>query len=457
MRAVKRGQEAGGQARSLPGPMTGAPAPPRILVLSENESVPSDRRVWDVCRALAAHGCQVLAVCPQGRADEQSLFEARDGIEVHRYPLRFAAGESAVDYAREYATAMWRSWRLVARLSAQRRFDAVHACNPPDFLLLAAWPARRRGARVLFDHHDLTPELLRMRFGERRRLLLRLALLVERASIAFADAVISTNQSYRQIAIKRGRKRPERVFVVRNGPDLRAVPRVPADQELKRGRPLLIGYVGVMAPQDGVDHALRALSLLTHRQDWHAVFAGDGAARESLVELAGKLGLQERVELCGWRDDEQVARLLRTCDVCLAPEPSSPLNELSTMVKIAEYMGAGRPLVAYALHESRLTAGEAALYAKPNDVADFASRIEELLNDPARRAAMGRIGEQRVRDELSWEHSERALIDAYRSVLGDADGRLARSPAPGQAPAQTPAQTRAQTPQQTPALAAEIP
>jgi glycosyltransferase involved in cell wall biosynthesis len=462
MRAVTRRQEAGARRRSLPELMTGAPAPPRILVLSENESVPSDRRVWDVCLALRAHGCQVLVVCPQGRADEQALFEAREGIEVHRYPLRFAAGESAVDYAREYATAMWRSWRLVARLSAQRRFDAVHACNPPDFLLMAAWPARRRGARVLFDHHDLTPELLRMRFGE-RRLLLRLALLIERASMAFADVVISTNQSYRQIAIKRGRKRPEQVFVVRNGPDPRRVPRMPADPTLKRGRALLIGYVGVMAPQDGVDHALRALALLAHRRDWHAVFAGDGAARESLVELAGTLGLRERVELCGWLDEKQVARLLGTCDLCLAPEPSSPLNELSTMVKIAEYMGAGRPLVAYALHESRLTAGEAALYAKPDDVADFAARIEELLDDPARRAAMGRIGEQRVRDELSWEHSERALIDAYRSVLGDMGGCLARSSepartrarAPGQAP--DPAQTPSQGPDPAPALAAEIP
>lgn len=419
--------------------MTGTPAPPRILVLSENESVPSDRRVWDVCRALAGHGCQVLVVCPQGRPDERSRFEVREGIAVHRYPLRFAAGDSLPGYVREYLTAMWRSWRLVARLSARRGFDAVHACNPPDFLLLAAWPARRRGARVLFDHHDLTPELLRMRFGERRRMLLRLALLFERASFAFADAVISTNQSYRQIAIGRGRKRPDRVFVVRNGPDLRRVPSVAGDPGLKRGRPLLIGYVGVMAPQDGVDQALRALSSISGREDWHAAFAGDGAAKESLVALARELGLDGRVEFCGWLDDVQVTRLLRTCDVCLAPEPSSRLNELSTIVKIAEYMGAGRPLVAYALHESRLTAGDAALYATPGDIASFAARIEELLDDPARRAAMGRTGERRVRETLSWEHSERALIAAYRSVLADLGAGPARSRTHPRTPARTPA------------------
>lgn len=406
-------------------------ASPRILVLSENESVPSDRRVWDVCRTLAGSGCEVVVVCPQGRAHEQALVESLEGIEIHRYPLRLAAGESAWGYLREYATAMWRSWRLVRELSAERPFDAVHACSPPDFLLAAAWPARRRGARLIFDHHDLTPELLRTRFGERRRLLLALALLLERASFALADAVISTNESYRRIAIERGHKRPRQVWVVRNGPDLsRLRPAAPAPS-LKRGRPLLIGYVGVMAPQDGVDHALRALALLAQRQDWHAVFAGDGAARESLAALAAQLGLSERVDFCGWLGDEQISRLLSTCEICLAPEPTSPLNELSTMVKIAEYMAAGRPVVAYPLHESRVTAGDAAIYADRHDVASFADAIAQLLDDPARRARMGRIGCQRVQDGLSWERSQHALLATYASVLAGAPRRRARS-APAQ-------------------------
>lgn len=404
--------------------MLANPAPPRILVLSENESVPSDRRVWDVCRALVRNGCEVVAVCPQGRADEQARFESREGVQVHRFPLRFAAGEHAAGYLREYATAMLRFWRLVGRLVAQRPFDAVHACSPPDFLLLAAWPARRRGARLLFDHHDLTPELLLSRFGDRHRRLYRLALLLERVSFAVADAVISTNESYREVALSRGRRRDEQVFVVRNGPDMRRLRPMSPDPVLKRGRALLIGYAGVMAAQDGVDHALRALALLAARQDWHAIFAGEGPERESLMRLAAELGLSGRVEFCGWLGDAQLSQLLHSCDVCLAPEPSCPLNELSTLVKIAEYMGAGVPVVAYALHESRLTARQAALYARPNDIASFASRIAQLLDDPASRAAMGAHGRERVETELSWEHSEHALIDAYRSVLAGAGGSL---------------------------------
>lgn len=392
--------------------------PPRVLVLSENESVPSDRRVWDVCRTLTHAGCEVHVVCPQGAPGERAAAESREGVRIHRFPLRFASG-GAGGYLREYAVAFWRMWQLVRRLSAQAPFDVVHACNPPDFLLLAAWPARRAGARLLFDHHDLTPELLQMRLGDHRRILRGIALLVERGCFALADVVICTNESYRRIALHRGRKPAERVFVVRNGPDLRRLRAVAPDPSLKRGRPLLIGYVGVMAPQDGVDHALRALAKLADREDWHAVFAGDGQAREQLIVLARSLGLEGRVEFSGWLQDRQIARLLHSCDVCLAPEPSSPLNDRSTMVKIAEYMAAGRPVVAYALQESRFTAGRAALYARPDDPASFAERITQLLDSPELRGAMGRIGRERVERELSWERSERNLLAAYRAVLGD--------------------------------------
>jgi glycosyltransferase involved in cell wall biosynthesis len=396
---------------------------PRVLILSENESVPSDRRVWDISLTLARSGCEVVVVCPQGDAearagaDERAPMEVRDGVTVHRYPLRFAdAGVSG--YVREYGAAFWRTWRLVRRLVAERPFDVVHACNPPDFLLFAAWPARRRGARLIFDHHDLTPELFLTRFAGRHRVLHRLTLLLERACFAFADVVIATNESYRRVAITRGGKRPEAVFVVRNGPELERF-RAPApDPRLKRGRPLLIGYLGVMAPQDGVDHALRALALLAERRDdWHAIFAGDGEARPALMRLAGELGLHDKVEFAGWLDDGQIARLLSSCDVCLAPEPPSPLNDRSTMVKIAEYMAMECPIVAYPLPESRFTAADAALYARPNDVGSMAARIEELLDDSAQRARMGRIGRERVERELSWAHSQRNLALAYRAAL----------------------------------------
>ena len=221
--------------------------------------------------------------------------------------------------------------------------------------------------------------------------------------------------------------------MVRNGPDLERFRAGQPDPKLKRGRPLLIGYLGVMAPQDGVDHALRALALVAaRRDDWHAVFAGDGEARPELMRLAGELGLHDKVEFAGWVDDEQIAGLLSSCDLCLAPEPPSPLNDRSTMVKIAEYMAMECPIVAYPLRESRFTAADAALYAKPNDVRSMAVCIEELLDDSARRAQMGQIGRERVERELSWAHSQRNLVLAYRKVL---DGSSARGAWPSPSPA----------------------
>jgi glycosyltransferase involved in cell wall biosynthesis len=398
-------------------------AVPRILILVENNPVHSDRRAWNICTALVRAGCEVVAICPQGK-DALPSFEVRDGVQIHRYPLTFAT-DGVGGYVREYGSALWHSWRLVKRLSRERPFDVVHACNPPDFLLFAAWPARRAGARFVFDHHDLTPELFLTRFGGKHRWLHRLTLLLERLCFAVADVVLATNESYRQVAHGRGGKRPEEVFVVRNGPDLRKFRPLAADPALNRGRPLLIGYVGMMAPQDGVDHALRALALLRERRDdWHAIFAGEGDARPELDRLTAELGLEDRVEFVGWLGDEQIASLLSSADVCLAPEPMSPLNDVSTMIKIAEYMAMSRPVVAYGLRESRFAAGDGAVYAEPNDVASFAGRIDELLADPARRAQMGRVGRERVEQELSWEHSERHLAAAYRSVLDGSGSAL---------------------------------
>lgn len=389
----------------------------RVLVMVENNSVPSDRRVWRISTALARAGCEVVVVCPQGREDERATFERRDGIEIHRYPPA-NSGSGLRGYVREYGLALWRTIRLVERLSRERPFDAVHACNPPDFLLFAAWRAKRAGALLVFDHHDLTPELFLSRFGERHRWLYRLSLLLERLCYSAADVVIATNESYRKVALTRGRKRMGEVFVVRNGPDLRDLRALPPDPTLKRGRSLLIGYVGYLGFQDGVDYALRALALLGERhEDWHAVVAGDGDALPELRRLRSKLGLDDRVEFVGWLGDAQIARLLSSADVCLEPAPHSPLNDVSTMIKIADYMSMSRPVVAFDLRESRFTAGDAAVYAEPNDVASYAARIEELLADPERRAEMGRIGRERVEREFSWEHSERNLVAAYSSVL----------------------------------------
>jgi glycosyltransferase involved in cell wall biosynthesis len=261
------------------------------------------------------------------------------------------------------------------------------------------------------------------RFERGRDLFYRLTLLFERLAFRLADVVIATNESYRRIALTRGGKRPQDVFVVRSAPDLARFHAVAPDPSLKKGRPHLLAYLGVMGPQDGIDYALRALALLRERRtDWHAVFIGDGDVLADMRRLAADLGLGEYVEFTGRVPDEDVMRILSTTDVCLAPDPKKPHNDLSTMNKILEYMALARPIVSYDLVEARVSAGDAALYAEANDAESFARCIDELLDNPARRATMGAAGRARLEQKLSWEHSERALLEAYKHVLGDGNG-----------------------------------
>ena len=386
-----------------------------VLVLLENVPVRGDHRVWPECVALRDDGYDVVVISPR-RDGSRTTVDVVDGIEVHSFPL-VPAEHGAASYLKEYAVAFWRMGRLARRLGRQRRFDIVHACNPPDFLLVAAWPLKRRGARFVFDQHDLAPELYYSRFGKRGPLYWS-TLALERLTFRLADVVLSTNDSYRRVALDRGGKRPEDVFVVRNGPDLRHF-RANPDPSLKRGKPNLIAYVGEIGHQDGVDHALRALALVAQqRNDWRVIFAGDGPALASVRELAEKLGLRDEVEFAGFVSDHMVMKIVSTADLCLAPEPKNAFNDASTMIKVAEYMALGRPLVAYDLTETKVTAGDAALYATDNDVRNFADCITRLLDDRELRDRMGEIGRARVEDALSWEQSERALLAAYAHALG---------------------------------------
>ena len=387
----------------------------RVLFISENAPVPSDRRVWNEARSLAAAGWEVVIVCAQGQGRHDLPFEVLEGIEIHRFPLKPAAG-GLLGYAREYGQAMWRMSRLVRQLSRERPFDVVHAANPPDFLLLAARSARRRGARLIFDHHDLVPELYRAKFGDGA--LYKVAVGFEKLAFRMADVVISTNESYRRVAIERGGVAPEDVFVVRNGPNLERFRPAEPDPSWRRGREHLIAYLGLMGPQDGLDHALRALGTLRERRDdWHAVFVGEGDTLDELHSLATQLGIADRVEFAGWRYDDDIRTILSTADVCLAPDPPSPLNDISTMIKIPEYMAMGRAIVSYELTESRVSAGDAALYATPGDSEGLGALVDDLLADPELRARLGENGRRRVAEQLSWEHSERALHAAYDHAM----------------------------------------
>lgn len=387
----------------------------RVLVLVENESVPSDRHVWNECRALRRAGHEVSVVCPTGEGRDGAARELLEGVEIHRYRPR-PAGGGAAGYAREYLTALAGMARLARRVAGRGPVDVVHACSPPDFLLLAALPLRRRGARFLFDHHDLTPELYRSRFGGGA--LHRATLAAEQLAFRAADVVLSVNDSYRRVAIERGRRDPADVFVVRTGPDLSRFRPTPPQPRWRRGRRHLLAYAGVMNSQDGVEEALLALRELERRRgDWQAVFMGDGDALPGLREMSASLGLAGRVEFTGWVGQETIRDALASADVCLAPEPMSPLNDVSSLVKLAEYMAMARPFVAYDLAESRRAAGGAGAYARAGDRSGFARLVSELLDDPARRAAMGAEGRLRVERSLAWEHQERVLLDAYSRLL----------------------------------------
>lgn len=400
----------------------------RVLVLVENLSVPFDRRVWQECRALTEAGYRVEVICPRGTKRDTEAFAEIEGVRIHRYPLTAASGGPA-GYVREYGAALWRTLRIARRLSKHEPFDVIHACNPPDLLFLIALALRRGGARFLFDHHDLVPELFESRFAGGPRILHRVSRLLERATFAASDAVISTNESYRRAAIERGGLPPDRVRVVRSAPDLsRFVPVEPVPA-LRRGRPYLACYLGVMGPQDGVDYALRALAHLRHglgREDVSSTFIGGGDAFDESVALARELGLDDVVEFTGRVPDQTVQEYLSTADVCLSPDPLNPLNDVSSMNKVVEYMAMSRPLVSFELHEARVTAQEAAVYAPANDEVAFAALIAELLDDPGRRERMGALGRRRVEEALSWEVSRGNLLDAYADLVSRPPRRAGR-------------------------------
>ncbi|MEW1604623.1 glycosyltransferase family 4 protein [Streptomyces sp. NPDC093808] len=397
----------------------------RALILVENLSVPFDRRVWQECRTLRDAGWEVDVICPRGSKRDTEPEAVIDGVRIHRYPLRAATGGPA-GYLKEYGTALWHTARLARKVGP---VDVVHACNPPDLLFLPALWLKRRGAKFVFDQHDLVPELYLSRFGRGEDLLHRGVCALERATYRAADVVLATNESYRDVAVRRGGRRPEDVFVVRSAPDTERFHPVDPEPELKRGKPHLLCYLGVMGPQDGVDYALRALAKLRDevgRTDWHAVFVGGGDTFDAMVELSRRLGLAEQVEFTGRVPDADLVRWLSTADVCLSPDPCNPLNDVSTMNKVLEYMVMGRPIVSFDLKEARVSAGEAAVYAKDDDEGEFAALIARLLDDPEQRSRMGRSGQERINGPLAWRHSQAALLAAYEAAVRGG-GAAARS------------------------------
>lgn len=390
----------------------------RVLIIVENLPVPFDRRVWQEARALRSAGAQVAVICPTGRGYE-APYEMLDGIHIYRHVLPVDA-HSALGYLREYGSALLAETRLAWTILFRHGFDVVHGCNPPDLIFLVALQFKLLGKKFVFDHHDINPELYEAKFG-RRGFFWRLMVLFERLTFMVADCSIATNDSYRQIAIRRGGMSPDKVFVVRSGPDLTRIAPVQPNPDWRRGRDYLVGYVGVMGDQEGIDLLLesaRHLVFTEGRTDIQFCLVGGGSSLEGLKAMSSGMGLSDYVTFLGRAPDKDLFEVLSTADVCVNPDRVNPMNDKSTMNKILEYMAMGKPIVQFEVTEGRVSAADASLYAAPNDPVDMAEKIAELLSDPERRARMGAVGQERVERDLSWQHQVPRLLAAYRQVLG---------------------------------------
>ena len=391
----------------------------KVLIIVENLPVPFDRRVWQEACTLREAGALVSVICPEGKAYTKR-YEFLDGIHIYRHSLPVEA-KGALGFLLEYSAALIHEMRLAVRIYFKHGFDVIHGCNPPDLIFLVALPFKLLGKRYIFDHHDISPELYESKFGK-RGLAWSALKLAEWLTFKIADVVISTNDSYRKIAIARGGRQPEDVFVVRSGPDLVRVKAHTPNPSWRRGRRFLVGYVGVMGTQEGIDLLLEAAVHMVHklgRRDVQFCLVGGGPSLRDLKALAEKMGLDDCVTFTGRASDETLFEILSTADVCVNPDRVNAMNDKSTMNKILEYMALGKPIVQFDVAEGRFSAGEASLYAKPNDPIDFAEKLLSLLEDPQARARRGAIGRARVEERFAWTYEAPKLLQAYSRALAE--------------------------------------
>lgn len=389
----------------------------RILILVQNLPVPFDRRVWLECQSLIDAGFGVAVVCPKAPGDPG--YARVNGVEIFKYQP-YAPGGSSASFVIEYLYSFFATLMLSLKASMRGRFVAVQSCNPPDLF----WPIGLlfrllHGSSFVFDHHDLCPELYQSRFPNGKRAIYRALRLMERCTMKTADHVISTNDSYREIAVGRDGVDKADVTVVRTGPDLTRLRPTPANPTLRGSASYLAAYLGVMGPQDGVHHVIELADHVVHhlgRRDIKFTLMGSGDCFDELVTLSEGLDLTDFVTFTGRIPDAEVSAILSTADVGISPDPKNPLNDLSTMNKTMEYMTFALPVVAFDLHETRISAGDAAVYATPNDVTELAQLLVDLVDDEPRRRSMGTSGRARIEQELAWDHQAPRYVGVYEQL-----------------------------------------
>ena len=391
---------------------------PHVLILVQNLPVPFDRRVWQEALALTGAGYQVHIACPATKEHPRHR-ETRSGIQIHRYSPGPEARRSAA-YLLEYGIAILAQLRIALGIRLRHRIAIVHICNPPDLLFLVALPLIALGSALIYDHHDVCPELMIAKGHRADAWQVRLTRLFERLTYRCCDVSVETNESYRDIALRRGGMARDDVFVVRSAPDATRFAGARPDDTWRNGRKYLVGYVGVMGIQDGLDYLIDAARIIIAdwwREDIQFVLVGSGPELPRLRDRVTALGLQDQVRLTGRLSEADLGAVLATADVCVNPDEANRMNDISTMNKVLEYMALAKPMVQFDLHEGRVSAGDSSLYARRNDAASLASCIVQLIDDPGARDEMGQAGRQRLTTVLSWELQVPRLLAAYERAV----------------------------------------
>ncbi len=385
-----------------------------ILIIVENLPVPFDRRVWQEANTLKENGAHVSIICPKMKGYTKA-YECINGIEIYRHPLPVEAS-SALAYLLEYSISLFWEFVLSWRIFFKKRFQVIHGCNPPDLVFVVALFFKVFGVKYVFDHHDINPELYQAKYNK-KNFFYKLLVLLERATFKVADYSIATNESFKEIAIKRGQMSENKITVIRSGPRINRFTPGAAKAVYKKNKKVLIGYIGVIAEQDGLDLLMHIIRLVTRQtRDVHFAIIGGGTELGRIKSLATELGIEEHVDFYGLlADDALINDILNSCDICVNPDPPGPCNNLITTNKVMEYMALKKPVIQFDLKEGRFSAGKASLYA--SDVADYVNKILWLINNPQAGAEMGEFGYNRVRTELCWEHESKKLVSLYKTVL----------------------------------------
>lgn len=391
--------------------------PKHILFIVENNPLPGDYRVWNEVRAAREAGYAVSGICPAARGLKEG-WDLVEGVRIFRHP-QLAEGNGRLSILAEYLNAVF--WEVLAslRIFMFNRFDAIHAANPPDHIALIALFFKLFGVKFIFDHHDLTPETFVAKFGK-KNVVHRVLLWMEKLSIRTADIVISTNESYKNIAIRRDGKEETSVFVVRNGPILGSGAGAQPNPLLREGFRYLVGYVGQIGRQEGIENLVQIADYLVkdkNRTDIGFIVVGTGPHLKTVVKLSKSMGLGGIVRFTGFIPRKELDEILRTVDVCVNPEFRNDFTDKSTMIKILEYMNFGKPIIQFRTTEGARSAGQAAIYIEDNSIRDFAESLLGLLADPQRRAEMARIGLERIEQELCWDIQKRNLAKAYQHLF----------------------------------------